>query len=111
MGLTLVLTLALFAQEKPLTTTKDREATVRVAVSGETELDYVWRRKEITAFTGGFDGTSAPGNSRSENTFEGFAAVRLDVDLSDQVFAVAEIGTKRVDNGSINFFGQGSALP
>jgi hypothetical protein len=110
MGLVLLLTLAL-AQEKAVTTTKEKDATVRVAVSGETELDYVWRRKEITAFTGGFDGTSTPGNSRSENTFEGFAAVRLDVDLSDQVFAVAEIGTKRADNGAINVFGQGSALP
>ena len=110
MGLILVLTLAL-AQEKAVTTTKEREATVRVAVSGQTDLDYVWRRKEITAFTGGISGTSTPGNSESENTFEGFAAVRFDVDLSDQIFAVAEIGTKRVDGGVINFFGQGSALP
>ena len=99
------------AQEKAVTTTKEKDATVRVAVSGETELDYVWRRKEITAFTGGFDGASTPGDSRSENTFEGFAAVRLDVDLSDQIFAVVEVGTKRVDNGAINFFGEGSALP
>jgi hypothetical protein len=110
MGLLLVLTLA-FAQEKAVTTTKEREATVRVAVSGENDLDYVWRRKEITAFTGGVSGASAPGNSSSENTFEGFAAVRLDVDLSDQIFAVAEIGTKRVDGGTINFYGSGTALP
>jgi hypothetical protein len=110
MGLVLLLTLAL-AQEKAVTTTKEREATVRVAMSGETDLDYVWRRKEITAFTGGVSGTSTPGTSDSENTFEGFASIRLDVDLSDQVFAVVEVGTKRVDNGQINFFGQSSALP
>jgi len=100
-------------QEKPLSTSKEMDQTVRVTVTGEVELDYVWRRQEITAFTGGVSGTSGPGNSASENTFEGFVALRMNVELSDKVSALIEIGTKRVDAGQINFFaassGAGSA--
>jgi hypothetical protein len=93
------------AQEgKPITTVPKMEETVKVTLMGEIELDYVWRRKEITAFTGGVSGTSSPGNSSSENTFEGFVALRMNADLSDSVSAVVELGTKRVDGGHINFF-------
>src|SRR5437762_1846946 len=53
-------------QEKPVMTSKDKEQTVKVTVTGETELDYVWRRQEVTAFTGGVSGTNTPGNSSSE---------------------------------------------
>src|SRR5437762_4286272 len=88
-------------QEKPLSTSKEMDQTVRVTVTGEVDLDYVWRRQEITAFTGGVSG---PGNSASENTFEGFVALRLNVELSDKVSAIIEVGTKRVDGGQINFF-------
>src|SRR5438309_4537740 len=93
-----------FAQEKPLSTSKEMDQTVRVTVTGEVDLDYVWRRQEITAFTGGVGGASGPGNSASENTFEGFVALRLNVELSDKVSAIVEVGTKRVDGGRINFF-------
>src|SRR5204863_6086314 len=93
-----------FAQEKPLTTSKDMDQTVRITVTGEIEFDYVWRRQEITAFTGGVSGTSAPGNSSSENTFEGFAALRMNVELSDKVSALVEFGTKRVDASRINYW-------
>jgi hypothetical protein len=95
---------AALAQEKPLTTTKEMDQTVRVTVTGELELDYVWRRQEITAFTGGVSGTSSPGDSSSENTFEGFVALRLNIELSDKVSALVEIGTKRVDDGQINYW-------
>lgn len=92
------------AQEKPLSTTKERDATVRIAVTGEVDIDYVWRRQEITSFTGGFDGSATPGNASSENTVEGFVALRMNIDLSDRVSAVVEIGTKRVDGGKFNVF-------
>lgn len=112
-GIILALATSAFAQEKPLSTTKDMTETVRIAVTGEVDLDYVWRRQEIVAFTGGVNGTSAPGNASSENTFEGFVALRMNVDLSDRVSAVVEFGTKRVDAGAINFIGDGggAALP
>jgi hypothetical protein len=101
------------AQEKPLSTTKEMDQTVRITVTGEVELDYVWRRKEITAFTGGVNDRNSPGNSESENTFEGFAAVRLNIELSDKVSALLEVGTKRADGGQINVWaassGAGSA--
>jgi hypothetical protein len=111
-NLILALTLTVALQDKPVTTTKEKEATVRIAVSGATDLDYVWRRKEITAFTGGTSGTNIPGASASENTFEGFAAIRIDATLSDLVFGVLEVGTKRVDGGAINYFNnRGAAEP
>jgi hypothetical protein len=91
-------------EEKALTTTKEKDETVRLTVTGEAELDYVWRRQEITAFTGGVSRTSVPGNSASENTFEGFVALRLNATLSDSVSAMVELGTKRVDGGTIHFF-------
>ncbi|HVE41398.1 MAG TPA: hypothetical protein VNM14_16005 [Planctomycetota bacterium] len=100
----LVLAASAVAQEKPLSTSKEMDQTVRITVTGEIEFDYVWRRQEITAFTGGVSGTSAPGDSASENTFEGFAALRMNIELSDKVSALLEIGTKRVDSGKINFF-------
>ena len=101
----LLLALLVLAQEgKPVSTVPKMEETVRVTLTGEIEFDYVWRRQEIVAFTGGVSGTSAPGNADSENTFEGFLALRMNIDLSDNVSAAFEIGTKRVDGGSINFF-------
>jgi hypothetical protein len=89
---------------KPISTVPKMEETVKVTLTGEIEFDYVWRRQEIVAFTGGVSGTSAPGDSSSENTFEGFLALRMNIDLSDNVSAAFEIGTKRVDAGAINFF-------
>jgi hypothetical protein len=113
--LSLALTAAAAEQERPITTNKEMENTVKVTVTGETDLNYVWRRAEITAFTGGVAalpggfGGSTPGNSSAENTFEGFVALRLSVDLSDKVSAVIEIGNKRVDGSLVNFFAGSNA--
>lgn len=95
---------ALAQEEKPLTISKDKDETVRLIVTGEVDLNYVWRRQEITAFTGGVSGTETPGDSASENTLEGFIALRLGATLSDNVTATVEVGTKRVDGGKIQFF-------
>lgn len=101
------------AQDKPVMTTRERTETVKVTVTGEVDLDYVWRRAEIVAFTGGADKTATPADTDSQNTFEGFVALRLNAELSDKVTAAIEFGTKRVDGGSINVFagpsGTGSA--
>src|SRR6185436_2658270 len=101
----LILALRVLAQEgKPVSTVPKMEDTVRITLTGEIELDYVWRRQEVVAFTGGVSGLSAPGNADSENTLEGFVALRMNIDLSDNVSAAFEVGTKRVDGGAINFF-------
>jgi len=109
----LALGLCAHAQDKPVMSTKDRTDTVRISVSGEADLEYVWRRNELTAFTGGVSGTSTPADSASENTFEGFVALRLNAELSDKVSAVLEFGTKRADAGALGVFagpsGNGSA--
>jgi len=116
MHLVLVL-LSLLQEGKPVSTVPKMEDTVRITLQGEFEFDYVWRRQEIVAFTGGVSGSSAPGNADSENTLEGFFALRMNIDLSDNVSAMFEVGTKRVDGGSINFFagpntaGTGSVSP
>ena len=89
-----------FAQgEKPVVTDKDSGA-VRVTSSGHVNLDYIYRGREMTAFTDSVSnnaGLSASTTSTSENTFEGFAAARLDVELSNKVAFTVEMGTKRVD--------------
>jgi len=98
--------------EKPLTTGKDMTDTVKITVSGRVILDYVWRGGEITAFTDdGQDGgpPSGPLESNSENTFEGYLAVGMNIDLSDKVSAVVEFGSKRVDGGTILNWGNTTA--
>ena len=58
-------------------------------------------------------GGKPPADASSENTFEGFVALRLSADLSDRISALLEIGTKRADAGVLNVFagpsGTGSA--
>jgi hypothetical protein len=102
----LALAMTAAAQEKPLTTKKDMVDTVKVNVSGRLILDYVWRSSELeeAVVTGGTLGTG-----ESENTFEGYAAIRFEVELTDKVSAVVEVGTERVDAGAINAWGQASA--
>ena len=98
------------AQEKNVTTSKDRGDTVKVTVSGNVVLDYVYRSREMTAFTDTFGTYAAPANpSQAENTFEGYVAARLDVELSDKVSAQVEMGTKLIDNGGINRWGNQNA--
>ncbi|HVR85416.1 MAG TPA: hypothetical protein VMU54_13960 [Planctomycetota bacterium] len=109
----LILGLTAEAQEKPVLSSKDRPDTVKITVTGEVDLDYVWRREEIVAFTRGVSGTSTPADAASENTLEGFVALRLNAELSDKVSAVLEFGTKRADAGVLSVFagpsGSGSA--
>lgn len=100
----LAMTWAASAQEKPVMTTRDMAETVKVTVTGEVDLDYVWRQREITAMTGGVGNANTPADSASENTFEGFVALRLTAELSDKITGVIEFGTKRVDAGVINYF-------
>ena len=95
----LALALSAAAQEKPITTLKDRPETVKITVSGDIVLDYVYRSGEVTAFTDSI--SSDPGDPDGENTFEGSFGVRFNVELSDKVNAVIEIGKERVDAGAI----------
>ncbi len=108
LALACLATLPAAAQEKPVTTSRQSDQTLRVSVSGRTTLDYVYRSSEMTAFTDSVGG-GGPNGSDSETTFEGFAAVRLDVELSDKMSVVLEMGTRRVDAGSINEWGNAAA--
>lgn len=98
----LAASLAAYAQEKPITTTKGNTDTVRVNVRGKLVLDYVERDAELA------DQTSIPGagNNDAVNTFEGYVAVGFDVELSDRVSLVVEVGTRRADNGAVLPFGE-----
>ncbi len=108
------------AQERPIVTEKDSGA-VRVTASGRIYLDYVYRAREITAFTSSVSNPAGVGNaigSNSENTFEGETAVRLDVELGDKVYAVLEFGTKKADvdptpggTGGMTRWGEGGVAP
>jgi hypothetical protein len=109
--LLLALALRAEAQDKPVMSSKDRTDTVRITVTGEVDLEYVWRREEITTFTGGVSQAPPPASVGSENSVQGFAAVRLNAELSDKVTAVVELGTKEADGGTLNTFGGGTALP
>ncbi len=103
----LAMALSAAAQEKPLTTKKENDATVKVNVTGRLELDYVWRSGEMEFFVD----TISTTDGESENTFEGFAAIRFDVELSDKVSLVLEVGTERVDAGIVNTWAGASNNP
>lgn len=102
-----------FAQEgRPVNASGD----VRVTSSGTVVLDQVYRSREITAFTDSISGIVSGGSAAtadSENTFEGHAAVRLDVEWGGGVSFVLEVGTKRIDDdpvtGGILRWGDGQA--
>jgi hypothetical protein len=80
------------------------EETIRITLSGEIELDYVWRRQEIVAFTGGGERRQRPRVRGIREHVRGVRRPPDNIDLSDNVSAMFEVGTKRVDAGSINFF-------
>jgi hypothetical protein len=91
--------------EKPITTNKEMTDTVKVNVTGRVVLDYIWRSQEVTFFTSGFSAGPGGFGSDSENTFEGYLGVAMNVDLSDKVSAVVEFGTKRADAGVLGNWG------
>jgi len=109
---------AAWAQDKPIVTQKESDV-VRATVSGRVVLDYVYRARELTAYTDSISNAAtsagAPLTSEGENTFEGYVAVRLDVELSNKVASVFEFGTKRADGlptapgGGIQRWGDGEA--
>ncbi len=96
------------AQERPVETLPGRPDTVKVLLSGNIELDYVNRSREVTAWIRSESnptGNGAAATSDSENTFEGFVAVRLDVEVGPTRFTL-EFGTRRIDDNEIvNFQG------
>lgn len=101
----LALALGAAAQDqegKPIRTVKENTDTLKITVSGDIVLDYVWRDGPLAAYTTRIDST--PGRPRNENTFEGELAIQLDVELNNQVSAVIQIGRERVDTiGGPNF--------
>src|SRR5574339_501634 len=79
------------AQEQPVRTRVDRPDTVKVHFSGDIELDYVNRSQEVTAWIRGESnptGNGAAATSDAENTFEGYVAVRLDVEVGSTRFTM-----------------------
>jgi hypothetical protein len=102
---------AAVAQEKPLQTATGNTDTVKVAVSGRMDLDYVNRSSELTAYTRSESnptGLGAAATSASENTFEGYMAVRFDVQVGS-VTAIVELGTRRIDDNVIEYWGDSPA--
>jgi hypothetical protein len=122
LGTLLALSVSAFAQEKPLTTTRENADTAHIFVTGNMITDYVQRPHSVTAFTDSFSNPSGVPTLASvaaasgENTFEGELAIRFTAELNNKVTVVIEIGTRRADGdpapgpGGINRFGDGQAL-
>jgi hypothetical protein len=92
-------------QERNVTTTKERDETVKITVQGNVVLDYVWRSAEIAFVKEPFSPLPVFGdNEESANSFEGQVAIRFNIDLSDKVSAVVELGKERVDQGDVVVF-------
>ncbi len=104
----LALALSAAAQEKPVTTTKDMDKTVKVTVTGEIQMDYVYRSAELTYFIGRTPpvGGVFADDSDGETTFEGVLRAGFTIDLTDKISGVLEFGTKRVDAGARTYFGE-----
>ena len=92
---------------------ESREDTVKIEVSGDIILDYVYRSSELTHYIGGFQiGAGGPPASGSdgETTVEGQAVIRVDATLSNSVSAVVEFGTKGVDGFATVYYGSGGTV-
>ncbi|MFN3484872.1 MAG: hypothetical protein ACK44W_05250, partial [Planctomycetota bacterium] len=104
-GFVLALAAGAAAQEgKPITTSKDMTDTVKITVSGNVVLDYVWRGAEISFFKPPFNDES------NTNSFEGELGIRFNVDLSAKVSAVVELGRERVDDVGPGLGGSGGQV-
>jgi hypothetical protein len=117
-----ILSLALpaFSQEegasRPVGTSPERGNTVRIFITGNLQLDGVYRAHSVTAFTDSFSnfqggaGTipraQTIAGAKSEDTVEGQWGVRFTAELSNRVTVVVEVGTLRVDGspdpGAVN---------
>jgi hypothetical protein len=97
------------AQERPATSRQDRGDTVKINISGDVVMDFVYRSPELTFLTDAINPASAQ-ESDGETTAEGEVMVRFDVELTDKISAVVEIGKKRTaDGGGIDEFGGASS--
>ncbi len=93
------------AQDRPVTTRGDRGDTVKINVSGNMVMDFMYRSPELTFLTDSFTGPGNPQQTDGETTVEGEIMIRFDAELSDKISAVVEIGKKRVDGGLDEFGG------
>jgi hypothetical protein len=104
---------ALAQGDRPVTTSKDMGDTIKVTVTGDVVLDYVYRSRELTGYTSSMSNpppsAGTPTTSEPENSFEGHVAMRLGVELSEKVSGVVEFGTRRVDAGVLNRLTDGAA--
>jgi hypothetical protein len=83
---------AAFAQD-PVDLDRERTETIRLVVSGSLDLDWVWRDEPLSAARGGVNF----GDPDGEGVAQGFANVRLDIDVSEHVRLVLDAQTKRVE--------------
>lgn len=87
------------AQDKPVTTSKDRAETLKVNVSGSVALDWVWHDEmsnlvRATQALGGGTVTEESGD------FEAVIRLSLDIDLSDKVSANITLGNNDLSQGA-----------
>jgi hypothetical protein len=97
LGLCMMALSAAAQQERPVMTSKDRGDTVKINVSGRVLMAYIYRSSELTFVNGqGGVGGIEPGT-----TFvEGELGIRFDIELSDKMSVVVEVGKENVDAGA-----------
>lgn len=96
--------LAATAQERPVMSRQDRGDTVKINISGDIIMDFVYRSPELVWMTDNV-GSDDPQESDGETTVEGQVSIRFDAELSDKISAVVEIAHKRLDGGISRFSG------
>ncbi len=87
----LLLALAATAFAQNVDKGKDRAETVKITVSGSWDLDFIYRERALKQFRGG-------GLQDDESEFAPSTWIRLDVELTDKVSAVMEIGLDALAN-------------
>lgn len=105
------------AQEHPVTIHPERSETVTLYLGGRLDIDWVFRSRELTAYTNSFSNPTQdplatvpnPLSSNSENTFEGQYAFRFDARLPAGVSAVVEVGRRRAENETLTRYGDATA--
>ena len=89
-----------------------KDDTVKIHVTGDVVLDYAYRSRELTTFIGsGLDnlfGAAVNDQPNGEGTVEGYAAINVTAELSDNITVEVEVGTKGVDNFATLYYGGNS---
>ena len=94
-----MLAMAVQGSDHKIDTHQDRASTVKVTISGDIDLEYLFRDRTLSASRGSYGsyGGGAGADGRGEGVIQAGAGVRLDVDLTESVRIILSLHNKRFE--------------